>query len=288
MNELVLSKGVRRNIRSTSFSPAPWWRLPPDDTYRHPRGEIVCGDALNTLTRLRDETADIIFLDPPFNLGKHYGGSPRKADRIAEETYCRYVFDVLNAAIDVLKPGGALFLYHIPRWALYFADRLSKRLSFRHWIAISMKNSFARGRLLYPAHYALLYFTKGQPVHFQRPKIAPARCRHCHRLIKDYGGYLRFIQQGINLTDVWDDISPVRHKRYKHRAANELPPEIARRAIAISGVANGLFVDPFAGAGTSLLAAIEANMNFVACDREREHFNIMVDRIRQHTPSNHE
>ena len=36
-----------------------------------------------------------------------------------------------------------------------------------------MKNGFARGKKLYPAHYALLYFTKGMPASFQRPKILP-------------------------------------------------------------------------------------------------------------------
>jgi len=37
---------------------------------------------------------------------------------------------------------------------------------FRHWVAMSMKGTFPRGRKLYPAHYALLYCSKGEPKTF--------------------------------------------------------------------------------------------------------------------------
>src|SRR2546422_6918695 len=98
-------------------------------------------------------------------------------------------------------------------------ELLQGELPFRHWIAISMKGGFARGQYLYPAHYALLYLTKGQPGRFHRPKIDPPHCKKCGALLKDYGGYKKFISNGINLSDIWDDVSPVRHNRYKHRRA---------------------------------------------------------------------
>lgn len=117
-----------------------------------------------------------------------------------------------------------------------------------------MKNGFPCKRRLYPAHYSLLYFTKGQPKRFKRPKIDTPRCRHCNEYLKDYGGYERFVRRGINLSDVWEDVSPVRHKKYKHRASNEMSILIPRRAVQISGKDGAVLVDPFAGSGTSLVA----------------------------------
>lgn len=256
-----------------------WCRPVPGPVYHAPDGELVCCDALSLLGAIRDETADVVFLDPPFNLGKKYGANGRKADLLAESDYSAFMQQLLRRAMDILKPGGALYLYHLPRWAFQFANLLHEKLLFRHWIAVSMKNGFARGQSLYPAHYALLYFTKGLPMSFVRPKIAPSRCRHCDEYIKDYGGYKQHVQDGINLSDVWDDLSPVRHQKYKTRKSNELPIELPRRVLTISGTNGGIFVDPFAGAGTTLLAAREKRMLFVAGDRDRESFDLTVQRL---------
>ena len=84
-----------------------------------------------------------------------------------------------------------------------------------------MKNRFPPHGRLYPAHYALLYLTAGDPLTFFRPKIPAPRCRYCDGYVRDYGGYTRYIEEGINLSDIWDDVSPVRHKPNKHRSANQ-------------------------------------------------------------------
>src|SRR5437867_4273718 len=91
-------------------------------------------------------------------------------------------------------------------------------MEFRHWIAISMKGTFPRGNKLYPAHYALLYFTKGIPRTFNRVRLPIPTCRHCGKDIKDYGGHRKYLNPaGLNLTDFWDDTSPARHGKNKSR-----------------------------------------------------------------------
>jgi len=227
------------------------------------------------LNALRDACADIVFLDPPFNLGKRYGKNGSNGDLKAEADYKAYMSAVISRSSEVLKNGGALYLYHIPKWAIRLSPYLEKNLDLRHWIAISMKNGFVRGRRLYPAHYSLLYYTKGKPAAFHRPKIPKPICARCKRELRDYGGYAKYVENGINLSDVWDDVSPVRHRRTKTRAANELPQLILDRVVAISGVTGGLMVDPFAGAGTAIAAAIDAKMRFVAGDCEIEYCELM-------------
>jgi site-specific DNA-methyltransferase (adenine-specific) len=142
-----------------------------------------------------------------------------------------------------------------------------------------MKNGFVRGDSLYPAHYALLYFSKGNPTSFNRPKISPSKCRHCGGYIKDYGGYEQHIKNGINLSDIWDDLSPVRHSKYKSRSSNELPSELPRRVAQISGLTNGLFVDPFAGSGTTLLAAKTEGMIFLGGDYDQQNCDLILRRL---------
>lgn len=247
--------------------------------YSVPDGDIFCGDALEFLNGLPNNSADIVFLDPPFNLGKRYGRRSVKADLVGQDEYFKYMTAVLRRSAAILKEGGAVYLYHIPRWGFRLANILEEELTFRHWIAISMKNGFVRGTSLYPAHYSLLYFTRGKPAHFHRPKIEPSRCRHCKKFTKDYGGYKDFVKDGINLSDFWDDLSPVRHKKFKHRKSNELPLEIPRRVIKVSGAPGALLVDPFAGSGTSLVAAVEGHMRFIACDLEKSYCRLIHRRL---------
>lgn len=261
-----------------------WWKSdPPGKVLRSSKGDVVCADALDCLNALVDECADIVFLDPPFNIGKRYGKNGSKGDQKKEEEYLDYMHRVIIRSAQLLKTGGALYLYHIPKWAVRLAPYLEGSLTFRHWIAISMKNSFARGSRLYPAHYALLYYTKGKPRVFSRPKVPRPICAKCKRDLRDYGGYKKYVQNGINLSDVWDDVSPVRHRTKKTRVANELPIIIPERIISISGQRNGLLVDPFAGSGSAPAAAVSGGMRFVACDSEAEYCELILRRLKDNS-----
>ncbi len=248
-------------------------------------GTLYAGDALSFLQALRKETANLIFLDPPFNLGKIYGPSRTSLDDRPEAEYENWLLVILDECTRVLAPGGTLYLYHLPVWAMRLGSHLQKSLAFKHWIAISMKNGFVRGNRLYPAHYALLMFTKGAPTAFHRPKLEPSLCRHCGKYVKDYGGYRPIIDaKGINLSEFWDDVSPVRHKNRKNRAANELPAVIFERVMNISAHRNGLYVDPFGGAGGGALAAVTAGMKFKICDIFRSNCALISKRINQIRP----
>jgi len=257
-----------------------WWQAkPPGRRFPDKAGEVVCADALALLKALRSNIADIVFLDPPFNLGKTYGSRGPRQDRRPEDAYLAFMNEVIEQSTRVLRSGGSLYLYHIPRWAVRLAATLEKELRFCHWIAISMKNGYPRRKGLYPAHYALLHYTKGAPAVLRRPQVPPPVCPHCDEYIRDYGGYREHVEDGINLSDVWDDLSPVRHLKYKLRGANELPLAIPKRAVEISGRRNGLLVDPFAGTGSAIVLARLEGMKAIAGDREIANCRIMLRRL---------
>ena len=242
-------------------------------------GNVYCADAIEMLKAVGKEKADIIFLDPPFNLGKTYYGLENMDNKPPDE-YAEWLIDIIDRSINTLKPGGALFVYHLPIWAIRIGAYAEKHLLFRHWISVSMKNGFARGSKLYPAHYALLYLTKGAPKHFTRPKLEPLRCRFCGSFVRDYGGYKKIIENsGVNLSDIWDDLSPVRHKNLKYRVANELPLKLFDRIISISGAPGMTYVDPFAGSGSGAIAAFDNSLHFEVGDLIRDNTNIIIERV---------
>lgn len=218
------------------------------------RGILFNSDCLNVLRQIKSESVHCVFADPPFNLGKEYSNG--RSDELNDEDYIRWSLMWLEECVRVLVPGGSLFVYNIPKWLIHVGHFLQTEMVFRHWIAIVMKNSYPRGKSLYPAHYGLLYYTKGEARVFNKLRVPIPTCRHCGKELKDYGGHRdKLHEDGLNLTDYWDDTSPVRHNKFKTRVANELKPMIPERAILISTQLGDIVLDPFGGGGTTYQVA---------------------------------
>jgi site-specific DNA-methyltransferase (adenine-specific) len=218
-------------------------------------GELYEGDCLTVMPSLPADSADVIFADPPFNLGKSY--SSKINDAMEEKEYLAWSKRWITEATRILKPGGSFFLYNLPKWNLRLGDFLSSQLTFRHWVAINMTYRLPIQGRLYPSHYSLLYFVKGpKPVIFHPDRLPIETCRHCGGEKHDYGGYKdKMNPRGVNLADVWDDIPPVRHQKYKRRKANELSLKLLDRVISMASNPGSLVFDPFGGSGTTFVAA---------------------------------
>ncbi len=251
------------------------------EVYQSKYGILYKGDCLKFLRLLPDACADIVFADPPFNLGKDYGKSVK--DKMKSDDYLIWSKQWLDESIRALKPGGSLFVFNLPKWCIEYGAFLNQRgMEFRHWIACRMPKAFPRGKRMSPAHYGLLYYTKGEPAVFNKVYTPIQVCRHCGGEIRDYGGHRKKLNpKGINLMDVWDapedvwenandinqedfwteleemwtDIPPVRHHQYKKRGANELAPIMLERIIAIASNPGQIVIDPFGGSGTTFYAA---------------------------------
>lgn len=242
-------------------------------------GKLYNGDCLDVSKKIESDSVDMIFADPPFNLDKLY---PSKMnDNLKEEEYIKWTYQWLNECIRVLKQGGSLFLWNLPLWNSKIANFLHGRLNFKHWIAVDMKNNMPIQGRLYPSHYSLLYFIKGEKANVFEPDRLPAQtCPKCFGDLKDYGGYKRKMNPlGINLTDVWYDIPPVRHKKYKKRnGANELSIKVLDRVIEMSTKEGDLIFDPFGGSGTTYVIAEIKNRKWVGseidnCEIIKDRFN---------------
>ncbi len=244
-----------------------------------PHGALFNADCLELLTELTTDSIDSVFADPPFNLGKDYGR--RVNDALVEDEYLSWCRSWIKECVRVTKPGGSIFLYNLPKWNVLLGAYLTELgMDFRHWIAISIKVGLPiRGRL-YPAHYSLIYYTKGKPTRFGKIRTPIETCRHCGGDIKDYGGHRNAMNpNGVNLTDVWTDIPPVRHWKFKSkkRGANQLSTKLLERVINISTLPGDVILDPFGGSGTTFDVAEKLGRHWIGseienCDVIRERF----------------
>ncbi|NLI03648.1 MAG: site-specific DNA-methyltransferase [Candidatus Fermentibacter daniensis] len=231
-----------------------------------PLGRLYQQDCLAVLAALEPESVDLAFADPPFNLGKQYSSDIN--DSLAQQDYLSWCKSWLDGMIRVLKPGGSLFLWNLPKWNLLLGAFLAERLTLRHWIAVDIKYSLPISGRLYPSHYSLLYFVKGsRPLIFHPDRLPVPCCRRCGGELRDYGGYKNKMNpKGVNLSDVWTDIPPVRHAKYKKRDANALSLKLLDRIVSMASDPESLVLDPFGGSGTTFVAAELTGRRWVGCE----------------------
>lgn len=236
-------------------------------TFQTELGELYQADCMELLPTLSSESIDLVFADPPFNLDKLY---PSKIDdNLRIDKYLSWCEGWIDECVRVLKPGGALFLWNLPKWNSILANRLQTFLSFRHWIAVDIKFGLPIASRLYPSHYSLLYYVKGRtPKSFHPDRMPMLTCPKCHGDLRDYGGYKdKMNPAGINLTDIWNDIPPVRHAKYRRRkGANELSIKLLDRVLELASDEGDLIFDPFGGAGTTFMAAEIKGRRWIGCE----------------------
>jgi site-specific DNA-methyltransferase (adenine-specific) len=241
--------------------------------------QLIHGDCIEVMRQLPADHADLVFCDPPFNLDKQYGADVD--DKRPPQDYLAWCERWLAECTRILAPGGALFVYNLPRWNIRLGDFLmDSGLEFRHWIAVEFKASLPIRNKLYPAHYSLLYFTKGKPKFFERPRYPIPACRHCGGDIKDYGGHRNKLNaKGLNVSDIWSDISPVRHSKHKTRQANQLPEKLLERIVLMTTQSGDLIVDPFCGSGTTPVVAKRLGRRAIGIEMNGESYAGAVARV---------
>ncbi|RXT08861.1 site-specific DNA-methyltransferase [Ammoniphilus sp. CFH 90114] len=229
-------------------------------------GQLYQTDCLRLIESLPNESVDLIFADPPFNLNKMYESGIN--DKLTKEEYLRWTEKWVLGCVKLLKEGGSFFIWNIPKWNTFTSEILNKHLNFRNWIAVDVKNSLPIQNRLYPSHYSLLYYVKGErPNAYNAQRLPLEVCRHCGGDYRDYGGYKdRMNVNGVNLTDVWYDISPVRHGKYKTRGSNELSLKLLERIISFASNEGDTVFDPFGGSGTTYIVSEILRRNWIGSE----------------------
>jgi DNA modification methylase/ParB-like chromosome segregation protein Spo0J len=82
--------------------------------------EIVCGDCVEILPRIKSSTFHAVITDPSFGIGHVYNGKKEKADDPA--SYWRWLQPIYKEILRVLKPGGFCAIFQGGRYMRHFWD----------------------------------------------------------------------------------------------------------------------------------------------------------------------
>ena len=117
----------RSSKPAASASPSP--ELPAND--------IVTGDCIATMSAWPEDSVDLIFADPPYNIGFEYDG--HYVDRRPDDEYVQWTNDWISAATRLMKPSGSLYVLIGDEYAAETRMHLKAlqkegKLLFRNWI----------------------------------------------------------------------------------------------------------------------------------------------------------
>ena len=243
-----------------------------------PTNQIICGDAIDIMRKIPDDSIDMTFADPPFNLNKKYGNYK---DKKASEEYIKWCNQWLTEMVRITKSTGSILVHNIPKWLIYHANHLNKIAFFKHWIAWDSM-SIPLGKTLLPAHYGILFYTKNQKgFKFHELRSPHKKCSHCNKMIKDYGGKKEQINPlGTLLSDVWSDIHRIRHRNRRDEHPCQLPEPLLERLILMTTDEKDIVLDPFIGAGTTALASKRLGRNFIGIDIDPKYKSIIENKLK--------
>jgi site-specific DNA-methyltransferase (adenine-specific) len=234
---------------------------------------IICGDCIEVLGKIDEPFADLIFADPPFNIGYKYD---KYYDKVKKKNYVAWTKDWMSVCKKVLKPDGSFYIAigdeHVADVKL-IADQL--RLEMRNWIiwhytfGQQMKNKFAR------SHTHILYFVKNKSNFTFNADSA--------RVISDRQKKYqdkRANPEGKMPDDVWDEYPRV-CGTFKERTdfPCQMPESLLARIIRVSSNEGDWILDPFSGSGTTAVVAAKLNRRYTGIEISEEYVRKSNERV---------
>ena len=223
--------------------------------------KIICADCIELLNKVKEPFADLIFADPPFNIGYQYD---KYKDTLKSEKYIAWTHDWMSACLNVLKPAGSFYIAIGDDYAAnikVIADQLG--LTMRNWIiwhytfGQQTKAKFAR------AHTHIFYFVKDKD-NFVFNDYAVRVPSDRQLTYNDK----RANPKGKMPDDVWNEYSRVCgtfNERLKWHPC-QMPENLLARIIAVSSNPNDLILDPFIGSATTAAVAKKLSRNYCGID----------------------
>ena len=243
------------------------------------------GDCVSLLKKIPDNSIDLIFADPPYNLqlnGELTRPNQTKVDAVNDEwdkfeslaVYDKFTKAWLKECHRVLKNTGTIWVigtYHnIFRVGATLQDLGFWMLNDVVWIKTNPMPNF-KGTRFNNAHETMLWATKSQKskftFHYQTMKMM-------NDDLQMRSDWLIPICQGEERIKV--------NGQKAH--STQKPEELLKRVILSTSNVGDVVLDPFSGSGTTAAVAKKLRRNFIAFEREQFYIDVANERLKDIIP----
>lgn len=240
--------------------------------------QIICGDSLQILKQIPDNSIDIIITSPPYNFNIDYGGFNDKQNW---NDYFDFLFNIFNECIRVLKSAGRICINIQPKNSDYMPTHhkisqffLEKGLIWKDEL-IWNKNNFA-----VPPYYYGKWKSALCPMIRYSWEFIEVFCKDTIERQCD----VKNIDITKNELQKWTDgrwsIQPAigMKKTYNHNAM--YPEELVVRLLKLYSCKNDIVLDPFNGVGTTTKVAKQLYRQYIGIDISEDYCQKAIQRLK--------
>lgn len=244
--------------------------------------KIFNEDVLLGIDKILDNSVDLILTDPPYCLGKDYGND---SDQKSSEEYLEWTHLWIDAVLPKLRDSGSFYIFLSWQYSPEIFVYLKSKLRMVNEIIWDRRVPSMGGstRKFSSVHDNIGFFVKNNDYHFDIDSIRIPYDEETKKArTRSIFVGKKWLEMGYNPKDLWSTsrIHAQDPEREKH--PTQKPLEIIERMIKASCPQNGIVFDPFMGTGTTAIACLKNNRQYVGFEINKDYHKIIMNRIKKH------
>ncbi len=241
---------------------------------------IFHGDALQILPHLPSSSVDLVFADPPYNIGKKFGDFHDRWE--SDKDYAEWAYKWLTHCIRVLTPSGSLYVMTSTQAMPYFDIYLRDKLTVMNRIVWHYDSSGVQAKNYFGSVYEpILFCVKDADCYiFNADAIKVEAKTGAQRRLIDYR---KPVPAQYNTEKIPGNVWNFHRVRYRMPEYEEHPsqkPEaLMERIILTSSNPGQTVLDPFAGSFTTPVVAKRLGRRSVSIESQEQYIKIGLRRV---------
>ncbi len=242
---------------------------------------VILGDSLKVMKSMTTESVDLIFADPPYNIGKNFGNNKDKWEDV--DSYIEWCKEWLDDCIRVLKPNGTMYFMTATQHMPYLDVYVSRKYHVLARIIWAYDSSGVQSKKIFGSLYEpILMVTKSASAAYTfnaNAILVEAKTGSRRKLID----YRKDPPQPYNTEKVPGNVWQFPRVRFRmdeyENHPTQKPEALLERIILASSNEGDIVFDPFAGSFTTCAVASRIGRRTIGIELNREYFEIGIRRI---------
>lgn len=251
------------------------------EIFKNGEHTIIWGDAIEVLSKeIQDNSIDLIFADPPYNIGKNFNGTKDKWK--TDEDYLKWSYQWLDLCIKKLKSKGSFYVMTSTQNMPYFDIYLRKHLTIPSRIVWYYDSSAVQARRFYGSQYEPILFCvkdKNNYTFNSEDILVEAKTGAVRKLID----YRKPIPKVYNSKKVPGNVWEIQRVRYRmdeyENHPTQKPIALLERIIKASSNEGDIVLDPFSGTFTTSFVAKQFKRKSLGIEIQEEYIKIGLRRL---------
>lgn len=247
--------------------------------------KVILGDVVKIIEpQVPDDSVDLIFADPPYNIGKNFNGHKDKWKN--DNDYLNWCYQWLDLCIKKLKPNGSFYVMTSTQFIPYFDIYLRDKLEILSRICWFYDSSGVQAKNYYGSMYEpILFCVKDKENYtFNADEILVEAKTGAKRKLIDYRKSPPQVYNSEKVPgNVWE-FPRVRYRmdEYENHPTQK-PIALLERIIKASSNENDTVLDLFAGTFTTSFVAKQLNRRSIGIELQDEYVKIGLRRLELET-----